>query len=179
MKVNCGAGSVSLCVCKDMLWQGRSELITSYPCLGPSAASWGSVKGCQAQDVLHPAIWLSREEQPLPQSHPRSSLPQEEVITQKVDRREKDCTLDCNCKKREVQSPLEMLCKWKAIWAVSIFYRKTSVLLWTSWPARWRRLQVTLSSYCCRKPRRTITPSTAGVGGSTCSDDDSCQHLNK
>lgn len=69
-KVNCGAHSVSLSECKDMLWHARSELITSYPCLGPSAASWGSVKGCQAQDVLHPAIWLSQEEQPLPPNSP-------------------------------------------------------------------------------------------------------------
>lgn len=70
MKVICGAHSVSLSVCKDMLWHARSELITSYPCLGPSAASWGSVKSCQAQDVLHSAIWLSQEEQPLPQNSP-------------------------------------------------------------------------------------------------------------
>lgn len=112
-EVSCGAYSVSLSVCKDMLWHARSELITSYPCLGPSAASWGSGKGCQAQDVLHPAIWLYREVQPLPQTHPRNSLPQEEVITQDVDRRERDCTLDSNCKREKSRALLRCCVKRK------------------------------------------------------------------
>lgn len=122
MKVNCGAHSVSLSVSKDMLWHARSELITSYPCLGPSAASWGRVKGCQAQDVLHPAIWLSREEQPLHQTHPRSSLPQEEVITQKVDRKDRDCTLD-NCK-REKPGVLLRCCVKRKQSGLSLFLQK-------------------------------------------------------
>jgi len=113
MEVSCGAGSVLLSVCKDTLWHAWSELITSYPCLGPSAASWGSVKGCQAQDVLHPAIWLYWEEQPLPQTHPRTSSPQEEVITQKGDRREKDCTLDYSCKREKSRALLRCCVKRK------------------------------------------------------------------